>query len=114
MKKAFIIILMSLICSVSYASPKIYRYVDKSTGDEKGLAYASKSGNPSISNPDWNAIEIQPDKFGYYMNLKNNQDEAKDKARRKAKKDRCKEIRIKLKALDFTDGEIDELIRTTQ
>jgi len=55
--KLIVIVLSLLVVANAYAEVKLFRYVDKLTGDEMGICYSDKDGNPQV-NKDWQAIEI--------------------------------------------------------
>src|SRR3990167_10925264 len=81
MKSIFMGILF-LIC-LTFAVPcsaqvKLYRYFDKVLGDERGISYSDKDGNPQ-NNPEWNYEEISEDKKEFYIKKQAEYLEAKPK-----------------------------------
>lgn len=102
-----IIIALSLLVATScYAEVKLYRYTDKVSGDERGVAYSEVP----VSNPLWNAEAISEKDKQQYINKQKQQfdkvvsDAAKEKDRKSKK---CKD---KLKALGFDKDEINAIL----
>lgn len=78
-----IIIIVSLFLAVTvFADPKLYHYTDKATGEERGICYSDKDGNPQ-DNPLWNHEEIFGDLKDYYIKLQREQIDSKPKSKDK-------------------------------
>jgi len=74
--KYIIILALIFTTSVCFAEVKLFRYVDKISGDEQGICYSDKDGNPQ-ANPSWNAIEISEKDKQKYIDLKISQYKSK-------------------------------------
>ena len=88
--------------TASSVDPKLWRYSDKITGDEKGVCYSEKA----IDNPSWNSQVIKEDQKDYYIKLKNQQDKAKQEQQAADKDAKAKKCADKLKALGFDKDDI--------
>lgn len=105
MKKIIIFLLVLIVVSFSvncYADIKLWRYTDKLTGEERGLAYSENSA----SNPEWNSEVIPESKKKECMDLYKQQQDAKNSSYISEKDRKAKKCKNKLKDLGFDKEEI--------
>jgi len=80
-KVMFIVFMVLFISSFAFCDNVcLWRYTDKITGEERGICYSDKDGNPQV-NKDWNVIEITEGEQQQYIDLKKQQQEAKPKVK---------------------------------
>lgn len=96
--KLIITILIIFLTLPCVAEVKLFRYTDKATGDERGICYSDKDGNPAIVNPDWDMEIIEEKDKKTYIKLYNKQIQAKRNKVKKELKAKRKIIKDKLKA----------------
>ena len=101
------LLLMTQICS---AQVVLHRYYDTITGEEQGISYSSKSGNPANNNPDWTVEVIDESQAEFYRKEHRKQINARLKAIKDDLKAKRKDIKTKLKALGLTQNEVDILV----
>ena len=105
-----IIIALSLLIATScYAEVQLYRYTDKITGDEAGISYSDKDGNP-MSNPNWIAEVITEDKKEHFIKEREKQIKAKQDAIDADLKSKRKGIKERLKSAGLTQQDVDLLV----
>ena len=79
--KGLIFLVCLLVAMPLHAQVKLYRYFDKSSGEERGVSYSDKDGNPR-NNSEWDYEEISEDKKEFY--IKKQEQEIKSKPRTKS------------------------------
>jgi hypothetical protein len=100
--KLAVFILSLIVIANCYAEVLLYRYTDKATGEERGVAY----GITPDPKPEWNYQIIQEDEKLKYIELQEKQLKDKQNAQ-EAEKDRKKnKAKNKLKGLGFDNEEI--------
>lgn len=75
MRYIALIILMTTLVLPCSAEVKLYRYFDKVTGEEKGICYSDKDGNPQKNGLE--VVEIAEKDKEYYIGLLQVQKESK-------------------------------------
>lgn len=107
-----VIIMLSLFLATScLAEVKLWRFTDKISGEERGISYSDKNGNPPINNSDWNAEEISENEKEHYANFYRQQLKDKQNQVESALKDKKNKAKLKLKTQGFTDDEIGGIMR---
>ena len=102
-----IVVLIIGFCVTGYAESKLWRYVDKVTGEERGVCFS----DVPIDNPDWTATQIPAAQQDYYVKLQDKQIKDKIKAEKNALKAKKKVIKDKLKSgTPLTSEEADILV----
>lgn len=94
--RSIIFLLLFFIAISSFADARLFRYTHKASGDEMGICYSDKDGNP-INNPEWNVIEIQEKDKQTYIDLQKSQQAAKPAIKSAI------ELRIEKLEADVTD-----------
>ena len=107
MKVILILLLLTQIC---FGQVVLHRYTNKVTGDEEGLCYSSKDGNPAVLTPERNVEVIDESQKQFYLEEHRRQQKARRKAVNDAKKAKRKDIKTKLKGLGLSQSEVDELV----
>lgn len=102
---------MVFVCnSLVFADVKLIRYTDKVSGDEMGVCYSDKDGNPAITNPDWSMEEISEDKKQHYIDLQIKQIISKQKQIDQDHKKNKSDAKKKLKDMGLSEAEINSFI----
>jgi Holliday junction resolvasome RuvABC DNA-binding subunit len=104
--KTLIVALSLLIATTCYAEVKLYRYTEKASGDEAGIAY---SKDP-IVNAKWNYEVISEKDKQTYIALKEQQEAKKQSAQESEKDRKKKKCKAKLKDLGFDKDEINAIL----
>ena len=113
--RIFIIIislfLAAFLATSAFAEVKLWHYTDKTTGDEMGVSYSDKDGNPPINNPDWNGDVIGEKDKDKYIKLQTKQHKDKQDAEHISLKTKRKIIKDKLKAgQSLSQADVDILV----